>query len=55
VIDPYRADENLKYGPDYRPLRPATLFAFNSREGNGLPAPSSAASAWANAGRMPAA
>lgn len=36
VIDPYRADENLKYGPDYRPLRPATLFAFASREGDGF-------------------
>ena len=36
VIDPYRADENLKYGPDYRPLRPATQFTFASREGNGF-------------------
>lgn len=36
VIDPYRADENLKYGPDYRPLRPATRFAFASQEGNGF-------------------
>lgn len=36
VIDPYRADENLKYGPDYQPLRPATLFAFASREGQGF-------------------
>jgi len=36
VIDPYRADENLKYGPDYQPLRPATQFAFASREGNGF-------------------
>ncbi len=36
VIDPYRADENLKYGPDYQPLRQATQFAFISREGNGL-------------------
>ena len=35
VVNPYRADENLKYGPDYRPLRPATQFAFASREGNG--------------------
>lgn len=36
VIDPYRADENLKYGPDYNPLRPATRFAYASREGNGF-------------------
>ena len=36
VIDPYRADENLKYGPDYQPLRPATQFAFASREGTGF-------------------
>ncbi len=36
VIDPYRADENLKYGPDYQPLRPATRFAYASREGNGF-------------------
>lgn len=36
VIDPYRADENLKYGPDYHPLRPATQFAFASREGLGF-------------------
>lgn len=36
VIDPYRADENLKYGPDYRPLRPTTQFAFKSLEGQGF-------------------
>jgi len=36
VIDPYRADENLKYGPDYRPLRPATRFTFKSLEGQGF-------------------
>ncbi|MGE4110430.1 MAG: FAD-binding and (Fe-S)-binding domain-containing protein [Burkholderiales bacterium] len=36
VIDPYRADENLKYGPDYNPLRPATQFAYASLEGNGF-------------------
>ncbi|MCW5604159.1 MAG: FAD-binding oxidoreductase [Burkholderiales bacterium] len=36
VIDPYRADENLKYGPDYRPWRPATQFAFRSLEGEGF-------------------
>jgi FAD/FMN-containing dehydrogenase/Fe-S oxidoreductase len=36
VIDPYRADENLKYGPDYAPLRPVTAFSFASREGHGF-------------------
>ena len=36
VIDPYRADENLKYGPDYRPARPATQFSFISQEGHGF-------------------
>lgn len=36
VIDPYRADENLKYGPDYHPVRPATQFSFISREGQGF-------------------
>ncbi len=36
VIDAYRADENLRYGPDYRPLRPPTQFAFASREGHGF-------------------
>lgn len=36
VIDPYRADENLKYGPDYKPARPATQFSFISREGTGF-------------------
>lgn len=36
VIDAYRADENLKYGPDYQPLRPPTQFAFASREGRGF-------------------
>lgn len=36
VIDPYRADENLKYGPDYHPVQPATRFSFISREGRGF-------------------
>ena len=36
VIDPYRADENLKYGPGYQPLRPATQFAYTSLEGAGF-------------------
>jgi FAD/FMN-containing dehydrogenase/Fe-S oxidoreductase len=36
VIDPYRADENLKYGPDYQPVRPRTQFSFLSQEGHGF-------------------
>jgi FAD/FMN-containing dehydrogenase/Fe-S oxidoreductase len=36
LIDAYRVDENLRLGPDYRPLRPATRFAFASREGTGF-------------------
>jgi len=36
VIDPYRADENLKYGPDYKPARPVTQFAYASLEGKGF-------------------
>lgn len=36
VIDPYRADENLKYGPDYAPRQPATVFNYDSREGKGF-------------------
>lgn len=36
VIDPYRVDENLKYGPDHHPARPATQFSFISREGHGF-------------------
>jgi FAD/FMN-containing dehydrogenase/Fe-S oxidoreductase len=36
VIDPYRVDENLKYGPDYAPRQPATAFSYASREGRGF-------------------
>lgn len=36
VVDPYRVDENLKYGPDYQPWRPQTRFAFASAEGTGF-------------------
>jgi FAD/FMN-containing dehydrogenase/Fe-S oxidoreductase len=36
VVDPYRVDENLKYGPDYKPWRPQTRFAFVSAEGTGF-------------------
>ena len=36
VIDAYRVDENLRYGPDYQPIQPPTQFAFASREGLGF-------------------
>ncbi len=36
LIDAYRVDENLRLGPDYQPLKPATRFAFASREGTGF-------------------
>jgi len=28
VVDPYPVDENLRYGPDHRPLQLATFFAY---------------------------
>ncbi|WP_151446231.1 FAD-binding and (Fe-S)-binding domain-containing protein [Lacisediminimonas profundi] len=34
MIDPYRVDENLRQGPDYRPIRFETRFAF-PKDGNG--------------------
>ena len=36
LIDAYRVDENLRLGPDYKPARPQTRFAFASREGTGF-------------------
>jgi FAD/FMN-containing dehydrogenase/Fe-S oxidoreductase len=36
VIDAFRADENLRLGPDYQPHHPATHFAFRSPEGDGF-------------------
>ena len=36
LIDAYRVDENLRLGPDYAPARPATHFAFITREGRGF-------------------
>ncbi|HSN41337.1 MAG TPA: FAD-binding and (Fe-S)-binding domain-containing protein [Burkholderiales bacterium] len=36
LIDPYRADENLRLGPDYHPQQPSTRFSFVSREGAGF-------------------
>lgn len=34
VVDPYRPDENLREGPDRRPLRVKTHFAFESDGGS---------------------
>jgi len=36
LIDPHRADEHLKLGPDYQPLTVKTRLAFNSEVGNGF-------------------
>ncbi|MCU0805604.1 MAG: FAD-binding oxidoreductase [Burkholderiales bacterium] len=36
LVDPYRADENLRLGPDYRPLTPGTRMSFLSPEGDGF-------------------
>jgi len=34
IVDPYRADEHLRMGPDYQPLRPITHFSFNDKQGS---------------------
>ncbi len=36
LIDPYRADEHLRMGPDYRPLAFHTNFSFRSEIGDGF-------------------
>lgn len=36
LIDPHRADEHLKLGPDYKPVTLQTRFAFRTPEGDGL-------------------
>ncbi len=36
LVDPYRADENLRLGPDYRPVTPGTRMSFLSPEGDGF-------------------
>ncbi len=33
LIDAYLVDENLRLGPDYKPLQPATHFSFHRDEG----------------------
>ncbi|WP_345540723.1 FAD-binding and (Fe-S)-binding domain-containing protein [Variovorax defluvii] len=32
IVDPYRADEHLRMGPDYQPLRPVTHFSFADKQ-----------------------
>src|SRR4029453_10550462 len=34
IVDPYRADEHLRMGPDYKPLRLATHFSFADKQGS---------------------
>ena len=34
IVEPYRVDENLRMGPDYRPTHPVTHFAFADRRGD---------------------
>ncbi len=36
LIDAYRVDENLRLGPDYQPLQPATRMSFITPEGRGF-------------------
>jgi FAD/FMN-containing dehydrogenase/Fe-S oxidoreductase len=36
LIDPYRADENLRLGPDYKPVALPTRFAFQTDVGSGF-------------------
>ena len=36
LIDPYRADEHLRLGPEYRPVSLKTRFSFESDVGNGF-------------------
>jgi FAD/FMN-containing dehydrogenase len=34
IVDPYPADEHLRMGPDYQPLRLATRFSFADKQGS---------------------
>ncbi|MFN7139572.1 MAG: FAD-binding and (Fe-S)-binding domain-containing protein, partial [Limisphaerales bacterium] len=34
VIDPYRTDQNLRYGPDYNPPQPDTYFSYPDDHGS---------------------
>lgn len=33
LVDAYRADENLRMGPDYRPVQLSTVFSYAERDG----------------------
>jgi FAD/FMN-containing dehydrogenase/Fe-S oxidoreductase len=34
IVDAYRADEHLRMGPDYQPLKPVTHFSFADKQGS---------------------
>ena len=36
IVDPFRVDEHLRAGPQYRPIEFKTAFAFRSPEGDGF-------------------
>ena len=36
VVNAYRADENLRMGPSYKPVKLTTRLTFTSREGDGM-------------------
>ena len=36
LIDPYRADEHLRLGPEYKPMEVKTRFSFQADVGNGF-------------------
>ncbi|HEY7240895.1 MAG TPA: FAD-linked oxidase C-terminal domain-containing protein [Burkholderiales bacterium] len=36
IVDPFRVDEHLRAGPEYRPIELKTRFAFHTREGDGF-------------------
>ena len=36
VIDPYRADEHLRLGPEYKPVEVRTKFSFETDVGKGF-------------------
>jgi len=36
IVDPFRVDEHLRAGPQYRPIEVKTRFAFDSKEGEGF-------------------
>jgi FAD/FMN-containing dehydrogenase/Fe-S oxidoreductase len=36
IVDPFRVDEHLRLGPQYRPIEVKTTLAFTSKEGDGF-------------------